>query len=209
MPILIGFAAAYLANAETPPGEAERGARRFIAALCGAFRDGREQEGSGAPFRGAESDGAADRFLEWATGWLDAHAIRSPILYALPAAPEAGRGVPRCSSAALAAAIAHRVGTPAAARAVLHWTPDFVPARARMDDADDLRRHLAMSEPPASGTPVLVGDVFASEALLRACALALNDAGAKPMFALYAARAIEAPIADPFRPPDQSFSVRP
>lgn len=194
MPILIGAAAACLVESYPTQRPADHAARKFLHALR-----------KGQP--GSQRDAAQTRFVDWAVGWLAARGVASPCFFALPRERGEAASGATGPGALLAAALAERIGRPAA-WAGLRWNAGSAPLDPGAEP-EALKRRLVLDGAPPSGEPVIVGDTFDDETLLRACALALSDAGVKPMFGLFAAREVRSPPIDPLAPEDLSFSVRP
>ncbi|MCW5770163.1 MAG: hypothetical protein KIT16_00905 [Rhodospirillaceae bacterium] len=193
MPILIGAATAPLA-ASSPSARAADGAARSHLAAILAQVDAGETAAEGS---------ALAQFLDWAAAWLVRQRIDKPLFYPLPPAQGRDRG------ATLAGLLAQRLGAPEAARPPPRWLVSVAPTIEGATDPEVLRQGLALEDRPPPGEPVIVGDVLSSESLLRAAALAMNAAGVKPMFALFAAREVVAPEPDPLAPADRPFNVRP
>ncbi len=129
-----------------------------------------------------EDEALAD-LASWAQAWFAAEGVVRPVLHPLPAryGEDGGAAI---AGAAIAGALARAGATLGPA---IRWTAGTAPADAAAGDHRPLYEALSLDGPPLAGDAVPIGLVFDAD-LLRAAALRLAEAGAKPMHALYAVR---------------------
>jgi hypothetical protein len=149
-----------------------------------------------------------EHFVRWGSGWLARERVTDPLLYPLPISTGTAASAAGSSLTALADALARHIGPAASVRSIVRQVPNANrQAQGGHGAPSALVDELILTGEVGRGAPILLGDIYDAD-LLRAAALKLNDAGSKPMHALYAARIDAAPTTDPFDVRNESFSVR-